>query len=70
MVICLGCMQDVEHHLLHGLQLFLHCAGHMGAGVVMQQYSAISEFSMMLVLDLHTQLLKHLTVIICTDVIT
>jgi len=63
-------MKDVEHCLLHGLQLFLHCVGHMGAGVVMQQYSAISEFSLMLVCDLRTQLLKHLTVIICTDVIT
>jgi hypothetical protein len=49
-------MQDVEHSLLHGIQLFLHCANHMGAGVVMQQYSAISEFSLVLVLDLHTQL--------------
>jgi len=54
MVICLGCVQDVEHRLLHGIQLFLHCVGHMGAGVVMQHYSAISEFNLMFVLDLHT----------------
>jgi hypothetical protein len=60
-------MQDVECRLLRGIQLFLHCVDHMGAGVVLQQYSAISEFSLMLVLNLHTQLLKHLTAIICTD---
>jgi len=56
MVICLGCMQDVEHRLLHGIQLVLHCVNHMGAGVVMQQYSATGEFSLMLVLDLQMQL--------------
>jgi hypothetical protein len=30
-------MQDVEHCLLHGIQLFLHCVEHMGAAVVLQQ---------------------------------
>ena len=60
-------MQDVEHCLLRGIQLFLHCVGHMGAGVVMQQYSATSEFSLMFILDLHTHLLKHLAVTFCVD---
>jgi hypothetical protein len=55
-------MQDVEHCLLHDIQLVLHCVGHMGAGIVMQQYSALSEFSLMLVLDLHTKLLEHWSV--------
>jgi len=63
-------MQEFEHCLLHGIQLVLHCVGHTGAGVVMQQYSAIGEFSLMSVCDLRTQLLKHFTIIICTDVIT
>ena len=52
------------------MQLVLHCANHMGAGVVMQQYSAISEFSLVLVLDLHTQLLKHLAVALSVDCVS
>jgi len=63
-------MKDVEHCLLHGIQLVLHCANHMGAGVVMQQCSAISEYSLVLVLDLHTQLLKHLAVTLSVDCVS
>jgi len=54
MVICLGCKQDVEHCLLHGIQLVLHCVGYMGEAVVLQHYSAISDFGLMFVLELQT----------------
>ena len=70
MVICLGCMQDVEHRLLYDIQLFLHFVGHMGAAVVLQQYSVISEFSLMFVLELQTQFMKHLGVTLCIDCVS
>jgi hypothetical protein len=63
-------MQDVEHYLLHGIQLVLHCVGHMGEAIVLQQYSAIIEFSLMFVPELQTQLLKHLAVIIYIDCVS
>jgi len=58
----LGRKQDVEHCLLHGIQLVLHRVGYMGEAVVLQQYSAISDFGLMFVLELQTQFLKHLAI--------
>jgi hypothetical protein len=39
----------------------------LGLGIIGQQDEAISEFTQTIIHDLHMQLLKNLTVMICTD---
>jgi hypothetical protein len=59
-------MQNVEYLLLHGIQLILHCVHHMGAGIVMQQDDANSEFTVST--HIHTRL-ECLTLTASTDCI-
>jgi hypothetical protein len=62
-----GCMQDFR---MFGAPVALNSVGHTGLCSVMQQADAVTEFSMMFVLGLGTQLFKHLTVMVCTDYVT
>jgi len=44
----------------HGIQLVPHSVGHMGTYIAVQQNDAISDFTLIFVLDLHTQFLQYL----------
>ena len=53
------------HHI--ALKLVLHYVDMGGVGPFMLEDNVISEFTWEFVLDLSMQILKHVTVMVCTD---
>jgi hypothetical protein len=52
-----------QHIPSHGIQFALISVCHMGMGIIMQEYDAISEFTWMLVFALGMQFLKRFSFI-------